>query len=74
MRACPICKAGSVEIEPGFFDGISLRCPNHGDFGISDTALTTRVNASQEQWAAAFKAASDRAVPNSRPKILDSDF
>lgn len=75
MARCPICQSEAQEIEPGtFIDGKWFRCPTHKDFGVSDTALTTRMNATSDEWEAALKKAANRADAGKRPKILDLDF
>jgi len=37
MAKCPICKSDAQEIEPGFFDGKTFRCPTHHEFEVADT-------------------------------------
>jgi hypothetical protein len=71
--ACPICASQAQEIEPGAFDGYTIRClGRHGVFGITDTAMTTRIGASQDEWEGALKRA--RARTTGRPIIRDDDF
>ena len=74
MATCPICKSEAQEIELGFLDGKTFRCTKHDDFDVSDTALTTRMNAGSDEWEAALKKATSRAGAGKRPKILDLDF
>jgi len=74
MTTCPVCKLEAQDIEPGFFDGKTFRCPKHGDFDVSDTALTTRLSASSDEWEAALNKATTRVGAGKRPKILDLDF
>jgi hypothetical protein len=74
MATCPICRSEAQEIELGFLDGKTFRCPKHDDFDVSDTALTTRLSASSNEWEAALKKATSRASAGKRPKILDLDF
>jgi hypothetical protein len=40
MATCPICQSAAEEIEQGFFDGKTFRCPKHNDFQVSDTVLS----------------------------------
>jgi hypothetical protein len=74
MVTCPICKSEAEELERGSFEGVWLRCLKHREFGVSDTALKTRMNAEPEEWERALKKAIGRAGPEERPKILDVDF
>ena len=74
MAICPVCKSEAEVIDPGTFDGVWFRCLKHREFGVSDTALKTRKDASSEQWERALKRATERAGEGTRPKILDTDF
>ena len=74
MAICPVCKSEAEVIDPGTFDGVWFRCLKHREFGISDTAVKTRKDASPEQWERALKRATERAGEGTRPKILDTDF
>jgi hypothetical protein len=76
MLTCPICRSTAEEIEPGFFDGKTFRCPNHGEFDVSGSVLNTPalMDADMAQWDVALRIATDRATPGKRPRILTSDF
>ncbi len=76
MATCPICKSGAQEIDPGFFDGKTFRCPKHGEFQVSGSVLKTpaHMDANSIKWEAALKRAIDRASKNARPRILIYDF
>ena len=70
---CPICGA---EAE-GFFqtDFHNIRCPTHGEFEVSDTAMVTRLGkASASLWERALERAKLRAESGKPPRILDQDF
>ena len=76
MATCPICKSNAELIEPGFFEGITFRCAKHDEFDVSDTVLSISdlMNADSARWEKALKAASGRAAPGKRPRILSYDF
>jgi hypothetical protein len=74
MAICPVCKSEAEVIDPGTFDGVWFRCLKHREFGVSDTALKTRKDASPEQWESALKRATERAGEGTRPKIHGTDF
>jgi hypothetical protein len=72
---CPICGAEAGESKPrtGEFDVFD--CPTHGEFEVSDTAITTRLGkASPEHWERSLDRAKLRAGSGKRPRILDDDF
>jgi hypothetical protein len=77
---CPICKSDAEEIEKGFFDGYTVKCPVHGEFQFTDTVRATRMNEPREAWERAHTNARMRATRESetlggkRPKIFDDDF
>ena len=69
MTMCPICKAEAEEIQGDTFDGVWFRCLKHREFGVSDTALKTRMDAEPEQWERALKKAIERAGPERTRKF-----
>jgi hypothetical protein len=79
---CPICKSKAEEIEKGFFDGHTVKCPVHGEFEYTDTVNSTRMNEPRGAWEHALtnarkRAALDAANPTvggKRPRIKDDDF
>jgi hypothetical protein len=78
MATCPICKSAAEEIEPGFFDGKTFRCENHGEFDVVDTVLQLPLymDQSQAEWELALKraAAAAKSVPGKRPRITTYCF
>jgi hypothetical protein len=76
MATCPICKLDALEIEPGYFDGKTFRCPKHGEFDVTGSVLSDRVHMASDsnQWEAALKKAASRATAGRRPRILTYDF
>ena len=76
MAKCPICKSDAQEIEPGFFDGKTFRCPTHHEFEVADTVLKIPVlmDADSSQWEGALKKATNRSAPGRRPRIFSTDF
>jgi len=74
MATCPICKSVAEEIEPGFFDGKTFRCPKHNEFEVTDSALKTQANDTADQWEAAYKRAKDKAAAGKRPRISHYSF
>ena len=76
MTTCPICKSDAEEIELGFFDGKTFRCPKHNVFQVSDTVLSdpSRMGAARNQWEAALIKATNRADAGARPRIFTNDF
>jgi hypothetical protein len=74
--ACPICKSLAQEIEPGFFDGKTFRCPKHGEFQVADTVYCVKgcMDAGSDRWEAALKRATGRTSAGARPRILTYDF
>jgi hypothetical protein len=62
MATCPICQSAAEEIEQGFFDGKTFRCPKHNDFQVSDTV---------HPWSRSGSARVEIArKPNRRPRHL----
>jgi hypothetical protein len=82
MDKCPVCKSDAQELEPGFFDGYTVKCPIHGEIEFSDSVRAARWNEPRAAWEAALTRARERAlktaqhttVAGKRPRILDSDF
>jgi len=74
MATCPICKSVAEEIEPGFFDGKTFRCPKHNEFEVTDTVLYTRTNADSAKWEVPLSRAKDKAPAGARPRINDYCF
>ena len=76
MATCPICQSAAEEIEQGFFDGKTFRCPKHNDFQVSDTVLSNPalMAAARNQWEAALIKATNRADAGARPRIFTDDF
>ena len=76
MTVCPICKAAAEEIETEDSHAKTLRCQTHGEFDVSTAVLTSRphMHASPNEWEAALKTASEKAIKGSRPRILIYDF
>jgi len=73
MATCPVCQAEAKIIEPGSFDGTWFQCLKHKEFGVSDTAMTTRVDEDPERWERALTKATERAK-GVRQIIMDDDF
>ena len=79
---CPMCKSKAEEIERGFFDGYTVKCPVHGEFEFTDTVKSTRMNEPREAWERALTSARKRAVKDAenptvggnRPRIKGDDF
>ena len=73
---CPICKSAAEEVKAGFFYGKTFRCPKHGVFDVAGSVLSNPAvkNASLNEWEAALKTASGKAIQGSRPRILIYDF
>jgi hypothetical protein len=71
---CPICGAEAEELpQTGDFHGI--RCPSHGEFEVSDSAISIRRGqASSSHWERSLERATLRAERGKRPRIMDSDF
>jgi uncharacterized Zn finger protein (UPF0148 family) len=76
MPTCPICKTDAFEIEAGYFDGKTFRCPKHGEFDVTGSVLSDRTHmaAEENQWEAALKKAAGRVIAGRRPRILTYDF
>jgi hypothetical protein len=76
MAICPICQSAAEEIDQGFFDGKTFRCPKHNDFQVSDTVLSNPalMAAARNQWEAALIKATNRADAGARPRIFTDDF
>jgi len=83
MEKCPVCQALVEQFEQGFIDGCAVKCPIHGWFELSDTALVTRSGEPREAWERALTKARKRVlhqteqnetIAGKRPRILDSDF
>jgi hypothetical protein len=80
MDECPICKS-SAQVEPGTFDGYTMKCQVHGEFEFSDTVKSTHWNEPRGAWEQLTKArertiktTQHETVAGRRPRILDSDF
>jgi hypothetical protein len=76
MTSCPICKSPAEEIEPGFFDGTTFRCPNHKEFDVTDTVLKLSgyMDKGHAEWEAALTRAKAKAVTGKRPRIDSNCF
>jgi hypothetical protein len=72
---CPICEA-DAEALPNTDDlnGGAFRCPAHGRFEVSATALTAHRQKGILDWERALERAQARASIGSRPRIEDEDF
>jgi hypothetical protein len=73
MQACPIC-GGFTEPLPRKGDWDGFKCPVHGPVRMSGTILSTRSNATRQEWEKAFDRAKARTEPDEDPVIMDSDF
>jgi hypothetical protein len=72
---CPICGAEAGESKPrtGEFD--VFNCPTHGEFEVSDTAMSIRPGkASADHWERSLERAKLRAGSGEPPRVLDNDF
>ena len=72
---CPICAALAEEIAP-VIDGVSIHCPNCGDYDVSGTVVSAELleRSEPERQRQALATAMARAEPCTRPKILSYDF
>ena len=75
MPTCPVCQSEAKEIDPGPFDGVTLKCPKNGEFQIAGTVFGVKryMDAEQGEWERALKKATDRSKGR-RPIILSYDF
>jgi hypothetical protein len=76
MDKCPVCKSDAERLEPGFFDGYTIKCPTHGEIEFSDTTRVTRWNEPREAWECALTKARDRALrtaSTSRSLVSDQE-
>lgn len=73
MTVCPICQSETKPLDrTGDAEGFD--CPQHGTFKVGGTALSTKSEASREQWEAALKKTKDRTRPDLWPVITTQDF
>jgi hypothetical protein len=69
MFVCPVCGTQAKDITSPGFDGIGVRCKEHGDFEVSGTALSILAGASLERWADALGKAKRAASAGKRVQI-----